>query len=197
MQSDLYNNASVFQFYIKSVDKPPGKGAGEILAESEKKEYKDLQRIPDWRRKLSNLWPAAFTLDSHVWQTVDHYYQAAKYKRGHPEIYLQFSMDSGSGLAKDVALLKDGGIKYLKEHKKIDKKPAFDDDFSGTGKRGMREMEAAQYAKFSQHEDLKEVLKATKKAKLQHFERGAEPVVYYELMQVRQRVQTLPFKTTF
>lgn len=189
LQSDLYDNGTVFQFYIKSLDKPPGKGVGEVLSASEALEYKELKNIPDWRRKLSNFWPAPFTLDGHKWQTVEHYYQGSKYKRGHPEFYLQFSLDSGSALSKDPAMAKGAGGKsgkYLKEQirhlDKYGKTMKMDDDFLS---RGPKEKEAAQYAKFSQNPDLKALLKATQKAKLQHFSRGTPPMVYDDLMRVR------------
>lgn len=189
MQSDLYDNGTVFQFYIKSLDKPPGKGVGEVLSASETLEYKDLKNIPDWRRKLSNFWPSPFTLDGHKWQTVEHYYQGSKYKRGHPEFYLQFSLDSGSALSKDPVMAKGAGGKsgkYLKEQirplDKYGKTMKMDDDFLS---RGPKEKEAAQYAKFNQNAELKALLKATQKAKLQHFSRGTPPMVYDDLMRIR------------
>ena len=191
LQSDLFTNDTVFQFYSKSVDKPlPGKGAGEVISASEVSAYKELAHIPDWRKKLSNFWPAPFTLDGHKWQSVEHYYQGSKYKRDNPEFYLQFSLDSGSALSKDPAMAKGAGGKsgkYLKERirplNKYGKNMTVDEDFFS--KRSSKEMEAAQYAKFTQNADLKELLKATKKAKLQHFSRGSPPIVFYDLMRVR------------
>ena len=108
LQSELFNNFTIFQFYVKSVAKPPGKGTGELLAANEKGEYTELARIPDWRRKLDTLWVAPFILDGHKWQSVEHYYQGAKYKRNNPDVYLQFSLDSGSVMSNDPAMAKDG-----------------------------------------------------------------------------------------
>jgi len=191
MQSDLYINSTVFQFYISSVDKPPSKGAGEAIAGeaiTDIDNYTELAQIPNWRKKLSNLWLAPFTLDGHKWNTVEHYYQGAKYKRDNPAFYLQFSADSAGELAKDPAMAKGAGGKSGK-YNKVQIRPQnikVDADFF-TG-RGSKDMEAAQYAKFSQHEDLKRLLLATKKAKLQHFSRGSPPVVFTELMRVRKRL---------
>lgn len=190
LQSDLFNNFTTFQFYIKSVNKPPGKGTGELMAASENDEYTELARIPDWRRKLDTLWIAPFILDGHKWQSVEHYYQGAKYKRNHPDVYLQFSLDSDSELSKNSAMAKGAGGKtgtFLKAQIRP-KNILIDEDFFGPRKRGEKEMEAAQYAKFSQHEDLKHLLKSTKKAKLQHFSRGSPPTVFYDLMRVREKL---------
>jgi hypothetical protein len=60
-----------------------------------------------------------------------------------------------------------------------------DDFFSGRGK---KEMEDAMFAKFSQNEELKKVLLATNRAKLTHFMRGNPPIVFNDLMRVRQRL---------
>jgi hypothetical protein len=62
-----------------------------------------------------------------------------------------------------------------------------DSDFFG--KRASKEMYAAQYAKFTQNEDLKKMLLATNNAKLTHFVRGAEPVVFDELMLIRDKIR--------
>lgn len=188
LQSDLYNNDTIFQFYIKSVDKPPGKGTGEIIGSID--EYKELKHIPDWRRKLDNLWIEPFTLDGHKWNSVEHYYQGSKYKRNNPETYLQFSLDSGSALSKDPALAKEPqnviSIQHNKEpsleESKRHKKVKIDEDFN---KRSEKELETALMAKFSQNKELKTLLIETKKAKLQHFLRGAPAVLANELMRVR------------
>jgi predicted NAD-dependent protein-ADP-ribosyltransferase YbiA (DUF1768 family) len=188
LQSDLFSNDTVFQFYSKSINKQPGKGSGEIIGSVE---YKALSHIPDWRKKLSNFWIAPFLLDGHNWQSTEHYYQGSKYKRVNPKFYLQFSLDSGSALSKNPEMAKGAGGKtgkYLKEQIRP-LKMIIDEDFFGTSKRGIKEMEAAQYAKFNQHEDLKNLLRETKQAKLQHFVHGNQPVVFYDLMRVRQRVK--------
>ena len=190
IQPELFNKFTVFQFYSKSITKPPGKGAGEIISANEMNEYTDLSRIPDWRKKLSNFWIAPFTLDGHKWSSVEHYYQGSKFKRKNPEFYLQFSLDSNSDLSKNSEMAKGAGGKSGK-YSKVQIRPknmTVDEDFFGSGKRCEKEMEAAQYAKFSQHEDLKYLLKSTKKAKLQHFSRGSPPIVFYDLMRVRQKL---------
>jgi hypothetical protein len=62
-----------------------------------------------------------------------------------------------------------------------------DSDFFS--KRQSREMYAAQYAKFTQNPDLKKMLLATGNAKLQHFVRSSKPVVFDELMLIRDKIR--------
>ena len=187
--SDLYNNATVFQFYSGSMDKPlPGSGAGESIGPEGVKEYDDLKKIISWRKMLSNTWPAIFILDGHKWLSVEHYYNGSKFKRQNKDYYLQFSLDSNSELSKNQAMAEGAGNKNGKYQGKVirAKEINIDDDFfSGRDK---KEMEDAMFAKFSQNNDLKNVLLATKRAKLTHFVRGSPPVVFNELMRVRQRL---------
>ena len=111
LQSDLYGNDAVFQFYSKSKDGPPGSGAGEKLGSEGRATYNDLSAVPGWRRKLSNFWEQPFTLHKKRWQSVEHYYQGSKYKKNNPHLYDEFSLDSGSALSKDPAMAKGAGGK--------------------------------------------------------------------------------------
>jgi len=51
-------------------------------------------------------------------------------------------------------------------------------------------MENAMFAKFSQNQNLKDMLLATRNAKLVHYQRGARPEVYQHLMRVRHKLRT-------
>jgi predicted NAD-dependent protein-ADP-ribosyltransferase YbiA (DUF1768 family) len=170
------------------MDKPlPGSGAGETMGPEGIKEYNDLKKITAWRKMLSNYWPAVFILDGHKWLSVEHYYQGSKFKRQNKDYYLQFSLDSNSELSKNQAMAESAGGsgKYQGNVIRAKEINIDDDFFSGRDK---KEMEDAMFAKFSQNEDLKKILLATKRAKLNHFVRGSPPVVFNELMRVRQRL---------
>jgi predicted NAD-dependent protein-ADP-ribosyltransferase YbiA (DUF1768 family) len=186
----LYNDDTILQFYSKAVDKPlPGKGSGENIPNEKLKEYAELATIPKWRKKLSNFWIEPFTLDNHKWATIEHYYQGAKFKKAHPDFYLSFSLDSGTDLSKDPVMAKAAGDKTgkLKGELLRPVEVSVDSDFFEG--RHKKDLYAAQYAKFTQNEDLKRLLIATHDAKLTQFVKGAEPIIADELMMVRNKIK--------
>ena len=186
----LYNDDIIFQFYSKSVDKPlPGKGSGEKIPNERMKEYTELATIPQWRKKLSNFWVEPFTLDNHKWATVEHFYEASKFKRGHPDFYLSFSLDSGTDLSKDPLMAKGAGGKSGKYKSELLRPVEVTADADFAGQKLKKAIYDAQYAKFTQSDDLKALLLATNDAKLVHFIKGTEPDVFDELMLVRDKIR--------
>jgi predicted NAD-dependent protein-ADP-ribosyltransferase YbiA (DUF1768 family) len=180
-----YDEDTVFVFYSKSSDAAPGKGANEKIPDEKREMYADLDKIPDWRKRLSNFWVQPFYKQGFVWASVEHYYQASKFKMEHNDFYKQFSLDKGTALSKDPLLAKVTGGKDLK-HKYRPKEITVDSDFFP--KRAQQEMFRAQHAKFTQNADLKELLKATKKAKLMHYTRGGKLETFDGLMYIRDHM---------
>jgi hypothetical protein len=107
----------------------------------------------------------------------------------HPEFYLSFSLDSGTELSKDSALAKAAGGKSGKVKNTLLRpiEVTIDPDFFG--KRYKKEMYDAQYAKFTQNEDLRKLLLATGHAKLCQYNRGAPPLVFDDLMLIRDKIR--------
>jgi len=189
----LYTPDIVFQFYANSNPNAlPGMGAGEKIPETEKIHFHKLSTFDNWRRKLSNFWNEPFMLDNHTWQSVEHYYQASKFKNNNREFYLKFSLDSRSEISSDPVVAKAAGSKTGKLNHSTIIRPSritIDPDFFNHG-RSEREMENAMFAKFSQNKNLKDLLLATRNAKLVHYQRGSRPEVYQNLMRVRNKIRT-------
>jgi predicted NAD-dependent protein-ADP-ribosyltransferase YbiA (DUF1768 family) len=188
--NSLYTNDVILQYYIKSNNKPlPGKGNGEKINKENIKKYSSLATIPEWRRKLSNEFDSEFTLDGHQWKSVEHYYQACKFKNTNKEFYLQFSLDSDSNISKEVELAKAAGSKTGKYKKDLlrSREITIDPDFyNGLNNKCLEE---ALYAKFSQDKDLNNMLKDTNDAKLLIYKKGSEPELDNKLMIVRNKLQ--------
>ena len=195
VKSDLYDKDIIFVFHKGASDKPkPGKNVtvGEQIPKSRITEFTTLETIPDWRKILDDSWICPFAVDSHRWNSVDHYVLGSQFKKGFPDTYLKFSLDSSTDISTDLdvarASISKGGL--FKDKSAPDRKITVDTDFNegGDTKRSVIERRTALEAKFQQNLDLKEALMETKLAKLVHFKRGSEGESDELLMKVRREL---------
>lgn len=193
LHRDLYEKDIEFVFHANSNSKPKaGQGSGEHIPSKRIMEYNRLNTIKDWRKMLDDSWAAQFTVESSRWNTVEHYFLGSQFKKGFPDFYQQFSLDSGSDISKDLELARAAGGKSgkLKDRVLREKRITIDPDFYevGMNSRSKLERKTALEAKFSQNLDLKTALLETKQAKLVHFLRGKEPETDELLMTVRKEL---------
>lgn len=167
---------------------PPGKARSEKMEPSSLIfEYIDLYSTPDWRRCLSRDYIRDFELDGYTWPSVEHYYQANKYKDDN-EFYKKFTNQNGNYI-NDMLLVKAMGSQDGKYKGEIvrDKKVPMDKEFYGFNQKGY--LKKANKAKFSQNEDLLNMLRNTNNAKLIRLKKAAPPELYDELMIVRDELK--------
>ena len=186
---NLYDDNIVFSFNSRSDKKRrPGKGAGEMIPAATEQQFAQLAKIVDWRKKLDTAWVQPFVLDNHTWASVEHYYQASKFKRNPDKNFLlSFSLDSGTDTSKDPQMAKGAASKTGKYKGELLRSTTIkeDNDFDT---RGPRELEKANTAKFTQHPDLKQALVETKNAKLMQYVRAHNPETQDDLMILRQKL---------
>jgi hypothetical protein len=181
---------TVFMYYGRSSNAKPGKGSGEKIDARKSSAYSNLAVQKDWRKKLDDEWTAAFTVDGHKWSTVEHYLQGAKFKKSivDPKFYLVFSLDGDDKIGTDVELAKIAGSQTGKKKDQQLRPSNIKIDADYYGGREKEEREKALYAKFSQNEDLKQVLLDTRDAKLVKYVARSEPEVDTALMAVRHKL---------
>ena len=187
----MYNIDIVFMFYSKSKDEIPGKGIREKIILEEEHKYISLLKT-NWRKKLSNFWIQPFNLDNKQWSSVEHYYQASKFKKENADFYHLFSIDSESIICKDPEMAKSAGGKSGKVQKKNfrPKNVYIDSDFFSTN-RNNEEMYKAQFAKFTQNDDLQKILIATLDAKLMHIISRSQTSIFFDnLVVIRDLIKT-------
>ena len=190
-----------FIFWSRSSDKDPGKGKGEYINIKNINLYKDLKKTKDWRKMLSNSYLSEFELDGHKWASVEHFYHAMKFRdlenKNNYNYYLTFTLDSNSPWSKDPAKAIIAGqagefnLDGIIPTKKIDnvtlpKNVKMRRDFE-LKKIDKKALTIAFFAKFSQNEELKNVLLNTKNAELWLYRRGKEmePKFLDHLMRIR------------
>jgi predicted NAD-dependent protein-ADP-ribosyltransferase YbiA (DUF1768 family) len=188
----MYDPETIFMFYSKSANAKAGKGSGEKINKNRFMDFNTLNKdkvCEDWRKKLDDDWIAPFKIDGKRWASVEHYFLGCQYKKGYPDIYATFSLDSETDISKDVAMAKQAAKKSnkLKSKQKVPDHVKIDADFFevGVNPRYIEERKRALVAKFTQNLDLKKVLMETRNAKLMQFKRGDTPKIDDLLMKVR------------
>ena len=210
MANPHFDPSIVLIYHSKSMDELPGHAQGDRVTNKNKSAFISLISVGkgknNWRKKLSNEWGEPFMLDGHRWLSVEHYYQANKFLKRHPEFYLLFTMDANkkskyyqedsilSRISHDVDLAKVAGKKVPKtiiDNKKVSLRPD-DVNIDPAFFNGMntRVLEEGTMAKFSQHDDLAKILLMTNNAKLVNYVFSKPPTVSVHLMRVRSKLRT-------
>lgn len=178
---ELFDINIVFSFHENSYNHfLPGMGDGEhidynILFDSQN-DYINLYTSKNWRRMLDDSWSSQFMVDGMKWTSVEHYMLGSQFKKGFPDYYKMFSINSGSPISTNVKKARDAG--NITKIKKDGKPYTIDNDFYDVSSpRKNEERETALYSKYEQNLDLRDVLLKTKNAFLckYHKKKPREP----------------------
>jgi hypothetical protein len=187
---DLYDTEIVFSYHSSSSSQPKaGAGLHESIPKMKMMDFNMLNKNKecfDWRKRLDDSWISPFELDGQRWASVEHFLLGSRYKKGFPDFYSKFAMNSESNISKDVVMARAAVGESGKYKDEILRARAIkqDADYKETPEERMRALDA----KFNQNLDLKMLLKATMLAKLHHFKRGQEPIIDVSMMTVRKNL---------
>jgi len=179
---DLYDDSVRFVVYSRGLNEKtkPGKPEGEKIPDNRVVEFLPLSKIKEWRKRLDDESIGAdLKIRGKTWASVRHYIDAAKFRMGHPDIYEQFSIESGTPMSRDMKL-----VKSFKPAKGI----RADVDYA-LG-RDVEERDLALRAKFRDNADLRALVLATKNALiLRKIGQGKESEPDHQLMRIRREIQ--------
>ena len=170
-----------FRFSSRSANKAPGKGSGERAADPS--EYARLASHSNWRRVLSNFHVCDFQFEGRTYRTIEHGFQAEKFRHRAPHIADEFALESGS------ALSQGDGAEARKSRKAMVLNPA---EIARWDARSQRVMEKLAEAKFAQCREARDVLLATGEAELWHVAPRIKAVRFSHLEGIRGAMRSHP-----
>lgn len=194
LSRDLYNKNTIFMFNINSNPKAnPGFGSGEKIEYEDMINYIKLNKTKKWRQALHDDYPAPFLLDNKRWLTVTHYVLGSQFKKGFPDFYNDFSLDSKSKICDSVENAYYAGKNFnSKNNEYRNNDIVIDNDYYAYGNNSPFNCarNEALTAKFTDNLDLKYLLLNTGKAKLNKFVRRKPPEVDEMLMKIRKKLSS-------
>lgn len=105
MNNNIVENDDILQFFAFSKDCNAGDGKGDKILN--KDIYKELNKIPFWRRTFSSLYEESFIWLKMSFLSYEYAYQASKYLfNGLYKLGFEFSLESNSNMSKSVKNIK-------------------------------------------------------------------------------------------
>ena len=186
-KSQDYSDSIIIQIYSKSKHEKMGEGSGEFI----KPEFKTLKNVlelnnkkkyPEWRKKIDNDYLVPnLVIDGNNWASVKHYMLGSRFKEL-IDLYSKFMKNGEVGTNSEDALKLYNSNIVKKSVKSV---ILNDEEFK---KIESSLLEKALYSKFTQNDELREILLLTGDALINVFKqsKGASPAL--ELMRVRKLI---------
>lgn len=162
-------------FYSKSKDVLPGKGANEVINKPEL--YKELAKISNFRKVLSNFHVCLFKYDGYTYKTIEHVFQAKKIAIVSDVDAYRFTIESNDPIGKG-----DGNIAQ-KNRKLIKLTP---EQLAQWDKIKNKIMYESSLEKYKQCPEALHILKSTNNAQLWHIVSRSKPVRFIHLEKIRK-----------
>jgi len=186
-KSQDYSDSIIIQIYSKSKHEKVGEGSGESIKPELKTsknvlELNNKKKYPDWRRKIDNDYLVPnLVIDGNNWASVKHYMLGYRFKEL-VDLYSKFMKNGDVGTNSDDALKLYNSNIVKKSVKNV---ILNDEEFK---KIESSLLEKALYSKFTQNDELREILLLTGDALINVFKqtKGASPAL--ELMKVRKLI---------
>ena len=186
-KSQDYSDSIIIQIYSKSKHEKVGEGSGESIKPELKTlknvlELNNKKKYPEWRKKIDNDYLVPnLVIDGNSWASVKHYILGSRFKEL-VDLYGKF-MKTG-----DVGVNTEEALKLYNSNivKKSVKNVILNDEEFKKIESGL--LEKALYSKFTQNDELREILLLTGDALINVFKqtKGASPAL--ELMKVRKLI---------
>jgi predicted NAD-dependent protein-ADP-ribosyltransferase YbiA (DUF1768 family) len=186
-KSQDYDDTIVIQVYNKSKHAKVGEGSGETIKPELKisknvLELNNKKKYPEWRKKLDNDFLVTnLKIDGINWTSVKHYMLASRFN-GITDIISKFKKDGvyGSNIEEAQNFYESQLAK-----KSIKSTLINDEEFK---KMEHTLLEKALYAKFTQNDELRELLLLTGNALITLFKPSKGAIPFVELMKVRKLI---------
>ena len=186
-KSQDYDDSIIIQIYSKSKHEKVGEGSGESIKPELKTsknvlELNNKKKYPEWRKKIDNDYLVSnLVIDGNNWSSVKHYMLGSRFKEL-VDLYGKFMKNGDVGANNEDALKLYNSNIVKKSVKAV---ILNDEEFKKT-ESGL--LEKALYAKFTQNDELREILLLTNNALINIFKqsKGVSPAT--ELMRVRKLI---------
>ena len=186
-KSQDYDDSIIIQIYSKSKHEKVGEGSGESIKPELKTsknvlELNNKKKYPEWRKKIDNdyLIPN-LVIDGNNWSSVKHYMLGSRFKEL-VDLYGKFMKNGDVGANTEEALKLYNSNIVKKSVKTV---ILNDDEFK---KIESSLLEKALYSKFTQNDELREILLLTGEALINVFKQTKGAIQALELMKVRKLI---------
>ena len=186
-KSQDYNDSIIIQIYSKSKHEKVGEGSGESIKPELKTsknvlELNNKKKYPEWRKKLDNDYLVSnLIIDGNNWVSVKHYMLGSRFKEL-VDLYGKFMKNGEFGTNTEEALKLYNSNIVKKSVKTV---ILNDDEFK---KIESSLLEKALYSKFTQNDELREILLLTGEALINVFKQTKGAIPALELMKVRKLI---------